>query len=64
MAAFDVPTVVIHGTADAIVPIDPTARVAAQMIPGAKLIEYDGAPHGFLASHAERATQDLLDFPA
>lgn len=55
---------VIHGTSDAIVPIDPTGRQAAKMIPGAKFIEYDGAPHGFLATHAERATQDLLEFLA
>src|SRR3712207_7067811 len=33
MAAFDVPTLVIHGTSDAIVPIDPTGRTAAKMIP-------------------------------
>ncbi len=64
MAAFDLPTLVIHGTADAVVPIDPTGRTAAKMIPGARLIEYEGAPHGFLATHAERATQDLLDFLA
>jgi pimeloyl-ACP methyl ester carboxylesterase len=31
-------------------------------VPGARLIEYDGAPHGFLATHGERATQDLLAF--
>ncbi|WP_210527874.1 alpha/beta fold hydrolase [Rubellimicrobium arenae] len=64
MAAFDVPTLVIHGTSDAIVPIDPTGRTAAKMIPRAQFKEYDGAPHGFLATHAERATQDLLDFLA
>ncbi|MBP1805620.1 alpha/beta fold hydrolase [Rubellimicrobium aerolatum] len=64
LAAFDLPTLVIHGTSDAIVPIDPTGRAAARMIPQARLIEYDGAPHGFLATHAERATQDLLDFLA
>jgi pimeloyl-ACP methyl ester carboxylesterase len=64
MAAFQVPTLVIHGDKDQIVPIDPTGRTAAKMIPGAKYIEYDGAPHGFLATHAERATQDLLDFLA
>jgi pimeloyl-ACP methyl ester carboxylesterase len=62
MAAFQVPTLVMHGTSDAIVPIDPTGRQAARMIQGAKLVELDGAPHGFLASHAERATQELLEF--
>ncbi len=64
MATFDVPTLVIHGTSDAIVPIDPTGRQAAKMIPQAKYVEYDGAPHGFLVTQAERATQDLLDFLA
>jgi pimeloyl-ACP methyl ester carboxylesterase len=64
MGAFQVPTLVMHGTSDAIVPIDPTGRQAARMIQGAKLVELDGAPHGFLASHAERATQELLEFLA
>jgi pimeloyl-ACP methyl ester carboxylesterase len=64
MAAFQVPTLVVHGTADAIVPIDPTGRAAARMIPGAKFLEYEGAPHGFLATHADRITRDLLDFLA
>ncbi len=64
MAAFQVPTLVMHGAADAIVPIDPTGRKAAKMIPGATYIELDGAPHGFLATHAERTTQALLEFLA
>jgi pimeloyl-ACP methyl ester carboxylesterase len=62
--AFQVPTLIIHGTQDAIVPIEPTGRQAARLIAGAKLIEYDGAPHGILATHAERVTQDLLEFLA
>ena len=44
LAAFDVPTLVIHGTADQTVPIDPTGRAAAKGIAGATLKEYDGAP--------------------
>jgi non-heme chloroperoxidase len=64
MAAFDVPTLVIHGTSDGIVPFKTTGPVAARMIRNSKFIEYDGAPHGFLATNAERATQDLLDFLA
>jgi pimeloyl-ACP methyl ester carboxylesterase len=63
MAAFaGVPTLVIHGTDDRIVPIHATGRRMPEAIPGAKLIEYDGAPHGFLATHGERVTQDLLAF--
>jgi pimeloyl-ACP methyl ester carboxylesterase len=63
MAAFaDTPTLVIHGTDDRIVPIDATGRRMPELIPGARLIEYEGAPHGFLATHGDRAAQDLLSF--
>ena len=43
-------------------PIDATGRAAARVIPHAKLIEYDGAPHGVFATHKERLTGDLLAF--
>jgi pimeloyl-ACP methyl ester carboxylesterase len=62
LAAFDVPTLIIHGTSDATVPIDATARVAAKAIPNATSIEYDGAPHGLFATHKDRLTEDLLAF--
>ncbi|MBK5258286.1 MAG: alpha/beta hydrolase [Thermoanaerobaculia bacterium] len=62
LAAFTVPTLIIHGTNDKIVPIDPTARVAAKSIKGAKLIEYEGAPHGLFASDKDRLTSDLIAF--
>jgi pimeloyl-ACP methyl ester carboxylesterase len=62
LASFTVPTLIIHGTSDATVPIDASARAAAAGISGARLIEYDGAPHGLFATHRERLTQDLLDF--
>lgn len=62
MAAFRVPTLVIHGTDDKTVPIDATGREAGQMIAGAELIEYEGAAHGITVTHADRLTQDLLDF--
>ncbi len=62
LAAFSVPTLIIHGTADQTVPIDATGRAAARGIPHAKLIEYDGAPHGLFASHKDRLTKDLLAF--
>lgn len=64
LASFKVPTLIIHGTSDATVPIDASGRAAAQGIAGAKLIEYDGAPHGLLATHRERFTGDLLNFLA
>jgi non-heme chloroperoxidase len=62
LAAFKVPTLVIHGTKDENVPIESSGRPAARGIKGAKLIEYRGAPHGLLATHADRVTQDLLQF--
>ena len=63
LAAFSqVPTLIIHGTSDKTVPIDATGRAASRGIPHAKLIEYDGAPHGLFATHKERLTNDLLAF--
>ncbi|MBJ3763079.1 alpha/beta hydrolase [Maribius pontilimi] len=62
LKAFDIPTLVIHGTGDQIVPIAPSGRQAASMIKDATLIEYEDAPHGVLATHAERVSQDLLKF--
>lgn len=62
LAAFTVPTLIIHGTADKTVPIDPSARAAAKGIPHATLIEYDGEPHGLFATAPERLNEDLLAF--
>ncbi|MGK9049980.1 alpha/beta hydrolase [Neorhizobium sp. CSC1952] len=62
LTSFRVPTLIIHGTGDQTVPIDTSARAAAAAIPGSKLIEYDGAPHGLFASHKERLTEDLMTF--
>lgn len=62
LSAFSVPTLVIHGTDDKTVPIDASGRAAAKGIPNAKLIEYEGAPHGLFATHKERLTNDLLSF--
>ena len=62
LAAFKVPTLIIHGTDDKTVPIDAAGRAAAKGIAQSTLIEYDGAPHGLQATHKERLTKDLLDF--
>jgi non-heme chloroperoxidase len=59
---FRVPTLIIHGTKDATVPIDATARAAAAAIPGSRLIEYEGSPHGLFATDKDRLIQDLLAF--
>lgn len=63
-AAFTIPTLVIHGTGDKTVPIDPTGRAAANGIAGATLIEYDGEPHGLFATVPDRLNQDLIEFLA
>ena len=52
----------IHGTADATVPIDATAREVANQVPGAKLIEYDGSAHGVFATDTDGLCNDLLEF--
>ncbi|MFA6984673.1 MAG: alpha/beta hydrolase [Arenimonas sp.] len=62
LAAFKVPTLIIHGTEDKTVPIEASARVAAQGIAQSTLIEYEGAAHGLFATHKDRLSQDLLDF--
>lgn len=62
LASFTVPTLIIHGTSDKTVPIDPTARAAAKGIAGAQLIEYDGEPHGLFATAPERLNGDLIAF--
>ena len=62
LAAFTMPTLIVHGVADQTVPIDITARAAAKAIPGAKLIEYEGGAHGIFASHREQVVRDLIGF--
>jgi non-heme chloroperoxidase len=62
LAAFSVPTLIIHGTDDKTVPIDAAGRAAAKGIAHARLIEYDGAPHGLQVTHKEKLSNDLIDF--
>jgi len=62
LASFRVPTLIVHGTGDKTVPIDPSGRAAAKGIANSTLIEYDGAPHGLTVTHKDRLTEDLLNF--
>jgi non-heme chloroperoxidase len=62
LAAFTMPTLIVHGVEDRTVPIDLTARAAAKAIGGAKLVEYENGAHGLFASHSQRLIGDLLDF--
>jgi len=59
---FDVPTLVIYGDDDQIVPLDISGKASAAQIKDAKLIVYPGAPHGLTDTHKARFNQDLLDF--
>ncbi|GBC54886.1 similar to non-heme chloroperoxidase, sll5080 homolog [Stutzerimonas stutzeri] len=59
---FDVPTLVIHGDDDQIVPLDISGKASAAQIKDAKLIVYPGAPHGLTDTHKERFNNDLLAF--
>jgi non-heme chloroperoxidase len=59
---FDVPTLIIHGDDDQIVPIAVSATRSAKMIAGAELKVYKGAPHGLMATHQRQFNADVLDF--
>lgn len=59
---FQVPTLVIHGTADATVPIEATGRAVAAQVPSADLIEYEGEPHGVFATQTQRLGEDIINF--
>ena len=62
--AVDVPALILHGTADNILPIDKTARKFAQLLPAATYAEVEGAPHGLLWTHADEVNEHLLGFLA
>jgi len=58
----DVPTLILHGDADQIVPIDASARMSAKLVKNATLKVYPGAPHGMCTTHADLVNADLLAF--
>jgi non-heme chloroperoxidase len=58
----DVPTLVMHGEDDQIVPVKDSAVKSARLIKGAKEIYYPGAPHGLTATHQDQVNADLLAF--
>ena len=59
---FDVPTLVLHGEDDQIVPVKDSAKKSARLIKGAKEIYYPGAPHGLTATLQDRVNADLIEF--
>ncbi|SIO06409.1 alpha/beta fold hydrolase [Agromyces cerinus] len=60
----DVPALIVHGTADRILPIDATAREFTKRLPGADYVEIEGAPHGLLWTHGAEVNAALLAFLA
>ena len=59
---FDVPTLVMHGEDDQVVPIKDSAKKSVKLIKGAQEIYYPGRPHGLTATHQDEVNADLLKF--
>ena len=57
-----VPTLIIHGDADKVVPYEASSKRTAVMLPHAELIVYANAPHGLFYTHRELLNRDLLNF--
>jgi non-heme chloroperoxidase len=58
----DVPTLIVHGSDDQIVPIDTAGKASAKLVKNATLLIYEGAPHGLPTTHKDRLNADLLAF--
>ncbi len=58
----DVPTLIVHGSDDQILPIDASAKAAAKLVRNATLLVYEGAPHGLPTTHKDKLNADLLAF--
>ena len=62
LAKMHLPTLILHGDADAIVPFEVSGKRSHDLIPGSKLVLLRGGPHGLNATHAEQFNRALLDF--
>lgn len=62
ISAITVPALILHGTADNILPIDKTARRFRELLPDATYVEIEGAPHGLLRTHGTEVNAALLAF--
>ncbi|MEU9918869.1 alpha/beta hydrolase [Streptomyces sp. NPDC051001] len=62
VAKVDIPSLIVHGTGDRILPIDATGRPFHALLPSAEYVEIEGAPHGLLWTHAEEVNSALLAF--
>jgi non-heme chloroperoxidase len=59
---FDIPTLIIHGDDDQIVPIGDSALLSSRLVKGATLRVYAGAPHGLMSTHKQQFNEDLFAF--
>jgi non-heme chloroperoxidase len=59
---FDVPTLILHGDDDQIVPIGASAMLSSKIVKNAQLKVYPGAPHGMCTTLKDRVNEDLLAF--
>ena len=62
MSSINVPTLIIHGDEDDIVPIEISSEKASQLIPNNKFIVYEEAPHGLFYTERDRLNKDLIEF--
>jgi non-heme chloroperoxidase len=62
MRRIDVPTLIVHGDRDRSAPIELTGKPSAELIPGCRLLVYEGAPHGLMFTHMDRLHADILRF--
>jgi pimeloyl-ACP methyl ester carboxylesterase len=62
LESIDVPTLVIHGNADRILPIDATGMRMREHVKGSQLVVIEGGPHGLNWTHADQVNRELLDF--
>ena len=60
--AITMPALILHGTADNVLPIDKTARKFSELLPEATYVEIEGAPHGLLWTHGDEVNEALLAF--
>jgi non-heme chloroperoxidase len=64
LKAINVPTLILHGDQDRIVPFEVSGKRTHEMVKGSKLVVLEGAPHGFSATHAEELNKELVAFLA
>jgi non-heme chloroperoxidase len=62
LAGIDVPTLVIHGDADRIVPFEASGKRTHELVKGSRLLTVKNGPHGLNLTHAEQVNRELLDF--